>query len=228
MLTSHLAGELIACLLKRGVPATYDSDEQLVVATPPGAPATRTAGREHIVFVHIGTHLKGEAPEFVQGLVATAWGSDGPPDFAEITTVYRGTSHAYFSADAERCAQAVAEWFTVPRQTNGDVLITALNAYGITGEPCYDTYAIPLDPNARPGTAGEGPHLWVCGPEGFLDRVPTAHDGWVVGVSDHAGTPDGGYLYRSDGSAGCTAESDAAAAVIASYLNTPGLRLTAT
>ncbi|MFK0294282.1 hypothetical protein ACIQU6_27945 [Streptomyces sp. NPDC090442] len=194
-----------------GIPGYVDEEEGLLVAHPANVPQDRALYGEHVVV--IPQNCDGS------GYYAVAWGLDGP-GFEEVATVYETPGD-----DVKQCAQAVAEWFTVPRPTAGGVFLAALAQWGVNGysDDVGMTYVIPLDPATPATDVCNRPHLSVGDRYPSIDHVPAAHTGWTVFLHDECGAPVGDALFVSGdgGPVNCGADSKAAAEVIADYLTSP-------
>ncbi|MEU2380310.1 hypothetical protein [Streptomyces misionensis] len=108
--------------------------------------------------------------------------------------------------------------------TAGSVLRAALAERGVMAhtDAVGMSYAIPLDPATPACEIYIRAHLSVADRNTSIEHAPAAHTGWTVFLHDRDGVPVGDPLYiAGDGDEliDCVAESAAAAAFIADWLN---------
>ncbi|MER5301394.1 hypothetical protein ABT039_18230 [Streptomyces lasiicapitis] len=203
---------VIEALAAADVPAYYDENEGLLIAHSADTPRERAILGEHVVIQPLDREGN--------GYCAVAWEPNGLSYYKEIASVYETPG-----TDVNLCARAVAEWFTTPRPSAGDVLLAALAGWGITAhtDGIGMSYAIPVDPATPEADIRNRPHLSIGDRNPSIEHVPAAHTGWTLFLHDENGEPVSAPLYISGdgGPVSCDADSAAVAEVIADFLTSP-------
>lgn len=236
------ASVLLKALTAAGVPAFYDEGDDVIYAHPDSVTQDQTFHHAHVMINWTKTYPDSIAETYV---AVTLWKPDGLTDFDQINTLYATPGQGPLAEEAQRAAQAAADWMA-NRRADG-LLLNALAEYGLlpargalmtpdqfdtvcalakNGTPPVTGVLISADRIDIPISFGHGEwgRLSIADRACSVQHVPSVHTGWSMFLHDEHGEPVGDPVFISGGNdafVDCAADSAELAAAAADWVTAP-------